>query len=218
MIDVKEKLGNIEYFCEIDYENGRHHCECGDDYCCRCGTIENARIISLPSLEEIVLEAFKEDKLSLLKLYAIERVLSHAGISSKDAWEVRVCGGYYGEEIDGVYLDINPKLLTKLNAEIQMIIEQDDQYAIPAALIFEYGHLLDRLIDREWSIIDLHTEDVVVPNQDYFRKVEMKDWLFDYQNRTLPVCVLDSSYRLVDGYHRFNANKDKKKITVVKAT
>jgi hypothetical protein len=52
---------------------------------------------------------------------------------------------------------------------------------------------------------------------EYFKKVD-KNVIEEYKDRNLPIAVCirhGDKYRLIDGYHRFVANKDKEKVNII---
>lgn len=82
----------------------------------------------------------------------------------------------------------------------------------------EYGYLLDCVESvTSVSIIEVSPRAICTPQMEYFKKVD-KDVIEEYKDRNLPIAVCvkhGDKYRLIDGYHRFVANKDRDKINVV---
>lgn len=84
----KIKELDIRYCIDIDYDNGTHRCNCGDDYC-RCSTIVNVRInkVDINGVSEKIYDILKNNGVSL---YPIESIIGQAVNDSLDWIYVKV--------------------------------------------------------------------------------------------------------------------------------
>jgi hypothetical protein len=137
-------------------------------------------------------------------------------IYDKDYYEVESCGGYYGEEIGGVYFEDEEKIVNAYNELLKL---ESDIEKIKYILELEYGYLIDRVTDSTVATIKIvNTEKIKLPQKEYFVRLN-KDIIEDYKDRKLPVAVcieekdrfhdVFDRYILIDGYHRFVANKNR---------
>ena len=205
------KRTNLQY--EIDYDYERSACTCdayeNGDYC-RCTTIENAWIESL-NVKRVFNKLYKihGKEYSEINEYCFDRLCSIFKIYDKYNYEIESCDGYYGEEIDGIYFDNEEKIVEAYNKILELT---NDIEKIKYVLELEYGYLIDKVANAVSAVIkEVNTEKIRLPQKEYFVKLS-KEVIEDYKNRELPVavCIKDEcEYKLVDGYHRFIANKDR---------
>lgn len=89
---------------------------------------------------------------------------------------------------------------------------------IKYCLELEYNYLIDCVESATSAvIIEVSPNNIRLPQTEYFIKVD-KNVIEEYRNRELPiaVCIKDGSkYRLIDGYHRFVANKDRDSVDII---
>lgn len=239
ILSVYDTLKNIDFRwsegLEYDYDSvvaPDHDERCANDYC-RCSSIEYPRINSIDykGIAKKIIETFdivNDRILNSRVINDIERVCKDI---TEDDFYFDVCGGYYGEELEAITLDssiILRKLeevidlkktrktkLDKLN-EGRVVIDAE---VVKDILIREYGYLLDDLVDAEFSVIEVDTSDIVLPNTEYAEKVKNSD-LSGYKNHRgiCGVVRMDGDkYRVVDGYHRVTVNLNKRKIKVILA-
>ena len=201
----------------VDYDYDRSGCTCGAEYgICRCTTITNTWINKV-NVHEVVKELYRQHSRtdSDIDEYCFERICYAYKIYDKDLYEVETCGGYYGEEVNGVYFENEEKIYDDYNF---MLSFDTDIEKIRYCLKLEYGYLIDRVVSTTSAIItEVDTYRVRHHQTEYFVKVS-KDIINEYKNRSLPVavCIKDGYYfKLIDGYHRFVANKDREKINIV---
>ena len=195
----------------IDYDR-IYNCEnegCYNDMC-RCGRIEDAHVIDV-NIANIVAQY----KVKGIDEYAVDRILRYNKIYIQNYWDVGVEGGYYGEEIKGVYL--NPIIASKIDEQVSSVLFlKDDSLKIEELLRIEYGYLLDGLEGRTWTIEKINKNELIFGQDDYRKKLD-KDAMAIYENYNLPrgiVIPKDDKYRLIDGYHRCSAGKDNFKVIV----
>ena len=118
--------------------------------------------------------------------------------------------------ICGVYFENEEKVVEAYNEILEL---ESDLNKIKYVLKLEYSYLLDRLMYMTSATIEeVNTEKIKLPQQEYFVKLS-KEVIEDYKDRKLPVAVcikkrdrfhdVFDTYTLIDGYHRFIANKDR---------
>ena len=209
---------NLQY--DVDYDYERSTCTCNayerGDYC-RCTTIEKAWVETINVnliIDRLYTKYCKEH--SDINEYCFDRICSVYRIYDKDYYEVESCWGYYGEEIKGVYFKDEEKIVEAYNKILELITDVEK---IQYILKLEYSYLIDRLIYiTSVKIEDVKTEKIKLPQQEYFVKLS-KEVIENYKDRELPVAVcikekdkfydVFDKYILIDGYHRFVANKDR---------
>lgn len=204
---------NLNYIVDYDYD--RTCCTCRESIC-RCTEIVNTRItqVNVNDVIEKLYSKHSQDN-SAIDAYCFDRICHALEIYNEDLYEVEVGGGYYGEEVYGVWFENEEKVfdayqnLLALNADIDKI-----KYCLQ----LEYDYLINCVYDAfSATVVEVSTKEIYVPQMEYFRKVD-KNVIEAYRNSKLPiaVCVRDGDrYRLVDGYHRFVANKDREKVDIV---
>lgn len=194
---------NYQYDVEVDYESYRDCDAAGCDSICRCARLENVHVDQDSINLEYITDHFmtkKEAKAqdNILK-YCIERLLVINKMYDPDCWYVHVGGGYYGQEIYGVTLDINDRdqipfyeLVDKSNVErVKYVLEK------------EYGYLLEELKPKNKArVVHPKVEDVKPVMNSYPKMIDGSM----YGERWLPYCVCtkeDGVYRIIDGHHRY---------------
>ncbi len=188
--------GVIDY----DYENDREGCDC-PDYC-RCGRIVNTKTsnFNINNLINTITDFGKTPDEILT--YCVDRVVRSKKLENDD-FEVATCGGYYGEEIDGVYLDNT--VSQKLYDSLKKLENLSDIEMIKYVLEIEYGYLLEELKNTQTvKIKDISINDISF-QEDYRKKVDISENYYD-EKFTLPRGIFlpkdNNKFRLIDGYHR----------------
>jgi len=195
----EKDLGNYNFLYSegSDYSySTEYNCEVyGCDYICRCGNIYDAEITQIPNLESFVKSNFKG---SDLQLYCIERIYAINGFHHKENWKVETCGGYYGEEIAGIFFDNAEKAFD----EVQMLSLMKDSGKIEHVLELEYGRKLDSVLNKTWEIDYVSFDDLFFGAEYHKTNKKIVDC---YANREFPKAIVlrdQDKYRVVDGYHR----------------
>lgn len=210
-VTLKDLLwDDFQYKIDYDYDRNNDNCECGDDYC-RCSTIENTRInnINLVEITKQIGEFLNTDEFTE---YIINRILTACKLYDEDNWDVKICGGYYGEEIDGIYIN-NPALVEDWLIKIENANTNEDKLLI--ALECEYGYILDELKDiKSWTIETINKGNLKIGQREHYRKLDRKI-VENYKSFPYPlgVCIANinvnvNGYKLIDGYHRVLAKDD----------
>lgn len=169
----------------------------------------------------------REDKLNQLlygigediNRYTIDRILRKYKVWDSDNFEVEVCGGYYGQEIDGVFIikNISDKIETELETAFSI---EDLTGRVEYLLTLEYGKLLPELESSQYEIVELDKTDINFGSIDHHSKVKKKDLEFysdkNYKGIRGVVTFTNGKYRLIDGYHRVHTTAGYK-VKVLKA-
>lgn len=195
-----------------NYSHDCSGCECGDGYC-RCSRIVDIRIIKV-SLHHLVNEIsssfissripiedyetkseFNEEFFS----YCIWRLAVIHKMWEEHNWYVSTCGGYYGEEIDGVAIENH-----NFKQDIEELAALSPQERIKFVLHEEYGFILDSLKDKKFEEIKVKKSDLVVGNDTYHKKVNRGTYSKESYDLPIGIYLKDGEkYRLIDGYHRY---------------
>jgi len=227
-IDIRKELqsmdfsysGGVNYDAE-SIQADDHYERCAGDYC-RCSRIEaTINSIDHKEISNLICERFSitDDRIAS----QIRKVCSKLTVYD---FEVRVCGGYYGEETDGVVFDnysiftefeniIDVKKARKKKLEmLKLSIEEEER--IKKILISEYGYLLDSLKESRFSIIEISPKDIIFPSKSHADNVGKK-YLYSYRKHQICGIVKerDGKYLVIDGYHRITANLKSEKIKVI---
>jgi len=173
---------------------------CTDEGMCRCRVIEEAKVTSVDVNR--IADQLKDKTDSVVDVYCIDRILVINKIWEVDCWEIVVCRGYYGEEIDGVYLD--QTIAAECEKQIEFIRKsKTDKDKIECILNLEYGYVLEEAKNRKWSVVNVPFEKLDF-RQDHYAKLD-KDIVLRYKDHFLPrgICLKKGDrYRVIDGYHR----------------
>lgn len=214
----KEKdLGNYNFLYSkgSDYSYSTdYNCEsygCHDDGICRCSTIYDAEMTQIPDLEHFVADNFKG---SDLDLYCIDRIYAINGFNHKENWKVETCGGYYGQEIAGIFFDNAEKAFDEVQKLLSLTKDSDK---IEYVLELEYGYKLNSILNKTWKIDYVSFDDLFFGAEYHKTNKQLVDC---YANRIiLPKGIVlqeQDKYRVVDGYHRLaTGTKDGMALVVI---
>lgn len=222
---------NFRYHTDYDYNDYRN-CDdygCNEEGICRCGTIEDAHVISvkIPSIVNEIYANYFDDTLASkrnstinsilggvskeIDIYTIDRILRINKAYEPTNWEVQVCGGYYGQEIDDIILEDSTarKIENELDKAFDII---DLTERIEYLLMLEYGEILPTLQGRKYSIETVERDSIIFGSDDHYRKVNTKS-LDHYSDKNYTgirgiALVKDDRYRLIDGYHRSSTSEN----------
>lgn len=222
---------SFKYCTDYDYDNHRdcsHH-GCDDEGICRCGTIENAHIISvnIPSMVDEIYSEYFDNSLATkrnstinsilggvskeIDIYTIDRILRINGAWEPSNWDIQICGGYYGQEIDDILLEdsIARKIEDQINEALSII---DLTSRIEYLLKLEYGEVLPALQGRQYSIEMVERDSIIFGSDEHYRKVNTKN-LDHYSDKNYEgirgiALVKDNKFRLIDGYHRSSTSEN----------
>ncbi len=222
---------SFKYHTNYDYDSHRNCADhgCDEEGICRCETLENAHVVTvdIPSIVNEIYNSIFDNSLSSkrnsainsilggvskeIDIYTIDRILRINKAYEPTNWEVQVCGGYYGQEIDDVILEnsVAQKIEDQINEAISII---DLTPRIEYLLVLEYGSILPALQGRQYSIETVERDSIIFGSDEHYRKVNTKS-LDHYSDKNYTgirgiALVKDSRYRLIDGYHRSSTSEN----------
>jgi hypothetical protein len=147
-----------------------------------------------------------------IDIYTIDRILRINKVYEPTNWEVQVCGGYYGQEIDDIILDdsIARKVEDQLDKAFDII---DLTERIEYLLMLEYGELLPSLQGCKYSVETVERDSIIFGSDEHYRKVNSKN-LEHYSDKKYQgirgiVLVKGDKFRLIDGYHRSSTSENR---------
>lgn len=220
-IDYSYTCLNYDYDTTYPCDN---HKSCENDYC-RCGRIENVRIsdINLIDLtEDIYNKIFGDTKnvairrdininslLSKFDIdkYFINRILTLHRLYDDNCWHGDICNGYYGEELDGIFMDV----MGSINDDLYFVLENDVVKKIEFLLKKEYGYIDERLVGKNWDLEIVNMDDIVFPNSEHYKSIYTGLEYYGDATYKLPRGILLKSgnkYKVIDGYHRFKNTRE----------
>lgn len=206
----------LQWHVEYNYDNDTSNCQCSPDYC-RCGVISNARVTKIsPSHARSLVDEFVDGN-------EVERLLAFLFFRhclDADSFYVATCGGYYGEEVDGVTLDSNQV------GHFNTLIADNDIHAILAMILtHHYGYVLPDILDyKEWEIRTVSPKDIYVPKAgaQQVTDVGYENWddagLPSYYPGCIVIPCCDDKLKIIDGFHRwtnFNSKKKRRRVKVL---
>lgn len=206
-----------------------HAYGCHEEGICRCSTIENETIqsISYKSVINKIYDFYFDDEKSTnrnniinsllygigqeIDIYTIDRILRINKMWENHNWNINICGGYYGEEIDSV--TIKEDIAIKMSKEIEDCFSLDLSGRIEYLLNLEYHRILPELIGCKYEFININKEDIFFSSQSQYNIVRNSiiEYYYDNKYNGIRGIVIsdDDKYRLIDGYHRcYATNKD----------
>lgn len=207
---------NLAY-CGVEYDYERSDCTC-NDWICRCTTIDR-RWIEKIEINETITRLCESNyhikDLNYIDFYCFDRICRIFRVWDKEYYEIEVCGGYYGEEIAGVYFENEEKVVSEFNKLLEL---KSDIDKIKYVLRLEYGYVIKSVEDaNSISIVECNPELIVSPQMEYYRRLE-KDVVDSYKGYEAPCAICkkcNDKYLTIDGYHRVAANQDKENITII---
>lgn len=97
---------------------------------------------------------------------------------------------------------------SKLEKEIKECFDlKDATKQILFLLEKEYGYILPVLKDKKAMIKSVALENVVLGNDEYYRKLGDSNLYTKYEGIRGVAIACNKKYRLIDGYHRINSAK-----------
>jgi hypothetical protein len=153
-----------------------------------------------------------------IDIYTIDRILRINKVYEVSNWEVQVCGGYYGQEIDDVILEgwVARKVEDQINKALSII---DLNERIEYLLNLEYGYILPELKGCYYEVATVERDKVIFGSEGQYRKVATERLGYysdkEYDSYRAIVIPKGDEYRLIDGYHRCFASENMK-INVLK--
>lgn len=235
---------NFEFIGVTANYNNSYSCNesgCDEEGICRCGVIVGEKVVNVDTQRiishiygltfgDMTKERIRDIRISeLLGLpgieilyYAIDRICRIHKIWSTDKWNISITGGYYGEEIDGIYLlpDVTKMIIDDIVRIIQM---QNIEDIIEALLLLEYGSIHQDLQDCVYECVEVDITKLHCKATTHLKNVlKKKNSLTHYTNDKYLgirgiVVPYGNDYKVIDGYHRITTNDEKKvKVLVAK--
>lgn len=214
-----------EFLYLVDYDYNRdYNCEnngCSEEGICRCSSIVDAHIKSIDMIrltEHFYSEIIDTDekrtkrnkKLNSILYgidideYCINRILTINKLWDKSIYDISICGGYYGQEIENIAID--DSLLRKIEHDIEEVISFDDPSdRIKLLLELEYGYLIENIRNKKFEFIEIDKSEIDFRNSEHsISQVKKKDLKFYKNYPYLHGIVKKKSgmYRIIDGHHR----------------
>ncbi len=223
---------DFKYDLEYDYDNYTSCSEsgCNEEGICRCSTIEDARVISvnIPNMVNHIYAKYFDNSISTkrnstinsilggvskeIDIYTIDRILRINKAYEPSNWEVQVCGGYYGQEIDDVVLEhfVSKKIDEQINEAFDII---DLTERIEFLLMLEYGSILPELKNLQYSIENIERDSIIFGSDKHYRKVNIESFEHysdkNYKGIRGIALVKGDKLRLIDGYHRSSTSENR---------
>jgi hypothetical protein len=238
-------LGMDFYYSGINVDyNFKYSCRqsgCDQEGICRCGEIVDQEItdVDLLHIVEKVYDNFFDDDEKTRKrdekinevlfgtgkdfdYYTIDRILRSSKIWEKHLWDINICSGYYGQEIDKV--ELTQSVASKLENQIYEALSINSfTERMEYLLMLEYGKILPELEDCIYEIIKVKKEDLILGSDSNVKAVKDEmtiNGLKHYKHYTgIKGIVIPKGdkFRVIDGYHRiFVNNNNYPKVIVAK--
>lgn len=203
--------GDLRDHVSLDYDFSTNCSAAGCTGVCRCGRICDLKLGELDIEDLVKRYADENEREGEMDLYGTERILRRQRITSDD-FEVSICNGYYGQEIDRVLLD--PAKAKQADREVGQFFSLvgDTTQQTQWLLVREYGYLLPQLQDLRFEIQEVPTSRLHFGAETHYHKLDSQQ-VKEYQRPsglTIPrgvVVEADGRFRVVDGYHRLSADK-----------
>lgn len=205
---------NYQWFVGIDVDYDTYYaCRNGSDCCdndyCRCGEITDKSLKI--DFYEFTAGLAKHHKIKDdIGTYGINRIATLFKMYDPTNWDVEVCGGYYGQEIDGVYFNND-----KVEAEIYKFKQLEGSDRIEFLLNLEYAKVPTKYRNKTWTPAKVSPEEVLIGNNVHLKRSHGCEYYEDYPSFICLALKTPKGYEIVDGYHRFAANLDKEKILIL---
>ncbi len=147
--------------------------------------------------------------------YCLDRILSINGFRNADSFYIDIGDGYYGQELDGVYLNMEGYVNKQI---LEMLALPSITKKIEYVLKLEYGYLLDCVKDREWEIKKVYEDELSFGQCDHYQKLN-KNVCLEYENYPYAkgICIpSENKYKVIDGYHRLSSTESPVEIICAK--
>jgi hypothetical protein len=219
-IKVIKFKNDFQYASGIDYDyDSERNCDGGcesGDYC-RCSKICDTRIthFDVTALKNHIVDSLKNEKdlSDIVKdsftIYCIERLMVIHKMYDQENYEIEVSGGYYGEEIGGVTFSNFSQFHDDLS---HLVYLKTNKGKMEFILMKEYGKILDKLKDVDWTIENVKLSEIEVPNEKYADKLANENFEYLLKPSTHGVVLNKDEntriFSLIDGYHRYTKNKE----------
>lgn len=201
---------DFEYFTGIECDYDEYHpCHHGSDCCdgdyCRCGEIRNVTIKVddvygfSTDLASRINDPYAPIATNKIKEYGIQRLSVIHKLWDSEAFDGRIGGGYYGDELKGINLEDRVFM-----NDVQMFFElKTDAERMRFLLMKEYGHLLPELEKCSFGVCEAPLASIKRPQRGYAKKVDLKEDPYVGYTGIYGLCRAQGGFfHLIDGYHR----------------
>ena len=202
---------------DVDYYSNY---DCSESYCdeegiCRCGTIVDTDVCSVnyEKIAEVLTPVLNCAGNKEVFHYCVERAVRH-NIQIAD-FQVEIEGGYYGDEIEGVYLD-KDKEIEIINMIYTLSGMESNEEMIEFALKEEYGSYLSKFKGCKWALEKMPVKDIRIGNKKHYSNLN-QDYVRSYKDWTGVVCLVDLNNRIVDGHHRLKSKEKLEEVKVLRS-
>ena len=223
-IDFQYSGVQVDFSYEYDCESSG----CDEEGICRCGTIQNECVVGVDislivkaiydNFFESGKSAERNDAINMvlygigkeIDVYCIDRILRSRKAWEDRLWDIRVSGGYYGEEIQEVCMkesvaDEIEELMLKAFS-LNTLIDK-----VELLLEIEYGRVLPELKGCSYEYETIDISDIIFGSEGHLGKVKKKslDFYKDSAYSGIRGIVKRSGgkLRVIDGYHRISTTK-----------
>lgn len=232
---VIDLSGDWHYRLDVDVEYAYDCNAYGCDMICRCGTISNSRIEPVAAFKAVELaQSFFQDgagREGKLGFALATRFLKKLFEEVNDLFEVEICSGYYGEEVEGVFAGSGAEY--SLQKQADQFNQRTNSERLMMVLEQEYGSILPEVEQyKEWNLTELLVADVSADKevlsrcssricQEYswftpwyrLRNNRLVSRLWKENKEWFPAIVVipkeKGGYRVIDGFHRYKAWTEK---------
>lgn len=223
-----EILNDFQYLVKYDY-NTNYSCleyGCRDEGICRCSKISNAKVeeIDLISITNHLYDKLIDIKSSRrnkrlnnilygcdIDEYCLNRILTINKLWDKEIYEINICRGYYGQEVESITMQ--DSILRKIENEFEEVFLLDSlSDKIRYILTLENGYLLDIIKNVDFVFAEINKSDINIKNSDNYIKSIIKNKFHFYEDYPYLHGVLkekSGKYKIIDGHHRILSSKDK---------
>jgi len=210
---------------------------CNDDGICRCSKIVDPCITNIDILAitcKIYSDSLLPDPIArkrdskitslfnidneVITKYCINRILTINKLYLPSNWAYNICSGYYGEEIENIYIAniLHKKISIQLD---ELMALDDDSDRVRYVLNLEYGKVLEKIKNAKFIVAAIYKSDIDFKklNQNHIRNVKMSDTSY-YADYFLPrgiISGIEGNYKIIDGYHRIIEANNKKPFEVL---
>ena len=204
-------MNRYNWYYKFDYDIEYSDCIC-DDFICRCKKIVKVELndITISTVVDGLLSKFKLNPNEFnskgkFTIYCLTKIAICLNLNNKDNFYVDKSMGYYGEEVDGIYLNNNVE--SDLNRIYKIFRKcQSNIQRVNFLLELENGYILNDLKDKAKVVFEKIPINAITINTDRYGIVKSKD--IEYLDKEHPdysgvVLKQDGGYRLIDGYHRY---------------
>jgi hypothetical protein len=213
----------------IDYEyDTENECSYDPSCCdsiCRCTVIINFNIISvrINNLINNIYKNIKNDNYTTktIVIYCLDRLLRKRKLYDPGNWNYEISHGYYGDEIDGCFIDSKSK--KELFDDLDILENKNNDDMIRYVLVIEYGYLLPILENCTFEMKKVPYNQITPGNKNHHNKIKNKilSSIYPTNSYKLPICICTQinpeEYKIIDGYHRYTAFKNQETVLILLA-